>query len=188
MYRAFGKRIVDIVVAGAALVALAPVMIICAIGAKLSTPGPAIFRQQRIGRWGRPFEFYKFRSMPADTSDIASDQLGAISIRPFGRFLRRTNLDELPQLYNILRGDMSLIGPRPPIPSQADLIAMRRENGALACRPGLTGLAQVNSFDGMTAARKAAYDGEYAKRISLVGDAMIVIRTFCYLTRPPPRY
>ncbi len=153
MYRAFGKRIVDMVVAGAALVVLAPVMIICAIGVKMSTSGPAIFRQQRIGRWGRPFEFYKFRSMPADTPDISSDQLGAISIPPFGRFLRRTNLDELPQLYNVLRGEMSLIGPRPPIPSQAELIAMRKENGALACRPGLTGLAQINRFEGMAVAR-----------------------------------
>lgn len=188
MYRAFGKRLIDVVAAGGVLVALAPVMIACALLVKISSPGPAIFRQQRIGRGGEPFLFYKFRTMPADTGDVASDRLGTVTIGPIGRFLRRSNLDELPQLYNILRGDMSLIGPRPPISSQTDLVDMRRDNGALQCRPGLTGLAQVNSFDGMSAGRKAAFDGEYAAQISLAHDVAIVLKTFRYLTRPPPKY
>ncbi|WP_198152648.1 sugar transferase [Tsuneonella dongtanensis] len=179
---------VDIVVAGSALIVLSPVMLFCAVGAKLSSPGPAIFRQMRVGRGGAVFEFYKFRSMPADTRDVASDELGEVQLRPFGWFLRRSNLDELPQLVNILKGDMSLVGPRPPIPTQSELIVLRRENGALDCRPGLTGLAQINSFDGMSAAEKAAFDGVYAQRMSLLSDIAIVLRTFGYLKRTPPKY
>ena len=102
--------------------------------------------------------------------------------------IRRTNLDELPQLFNILKGDMSIVGPRPPIPSQQELTELRKANGAIACRPGLTGLAQVSSFDGMTVPQKAAFDGEYAKRISFVGDITIILRTFVYLLKPPPVY
>lgn len=188
IYEAFGKRLLDIVVAGSALIVLAPLMAVLAIGARLSSPGPAIFRQVRIGTHGATFEFYKFRSMPKNTGDIASDQIGRIDIRPFGKFLRRSNLDELPQLFNILRGDMSLIGPRPPLPSQIDLLALRRENGALACRPGLTGLAQVNSYDGMSLERKAEYDGIYAEKIGFFADMAVLCRTFGYLMRPPPTY
>lgn len=188
MYRRAGKRLLDIVVAGTALVLLSPLLALLALGARWSSPGPAIFRQNRVGRDGEIFTFYKFRSMPIDTGDISSDQVGAVALRPFGKFLRRSNLDELPQLYNILRGDMSLIGPRPPIPSQAELIALRRRNGALAVRPGLTGLAQVNSFDGMSIDAKAGFDGEYARDVTLWRDMAIVVRTFGYLTRPPPTY
>lgn len=188
MYRKLGKRAVDVAVSGAALLLLLPVMLVLGLGARLSSPGPAIFRQQRIGRGGAAFTFYKFRSMPANTGDVASHELGAVAIRPFGKFLRRSNLDELPQLWNIFRGDMSLIGPRPPIPSQTDLIELRRQNGALACRPGLTGLAQVNSYDGMSLNAKAGFDGDYAANVSFIGDCAIVLRTFGYLMRPPPTY
>lgn len=188
MYRTFGKRAVDLAVSGTALLVLLPLLLVLGIGVRLSSPGPAIFRQQRVGRGGSTFKFYKFRSMPANTGDVASHQLGAVAIRPFGKFLRRSNLDELPQLWNIVKGDMSLIGPRPPIPSQTDLVDLRRQNGALACRPGLTGLAQVNSYDGMSLEAKAAYDGDYAANVSFIGDCAIVFRTFGYLMRPPPTY
>ncbi len=126
--------------------------------------------------------------MPVNTRNTTSDQLGEISIPAFGRFLRRTNLDELPQLFNILIGDMSLVGPRPPLPDQYELLDLRRANGAIACRPGLTGLAQVHSFDGMSPKDKAALDGIYAANVSMIRDGMIVIKTFVYLTKPPPRY
>ena len=105
-----------------------------------------------------------------------------------GRLIRRTNVDELPQLVNILRGDMSIVGPRPPITSQSDLIELRRANGALNCRPGLTGWAQINAFDGMSVVRKAELDGDYAARISLRRDIVIILRTFGYLLKPPPKY
>lgn len=187
-YARFGKRAVDVVASLAVIVVLSVVLVLLALAARLSSPGPAIFRQTRVGRDGRPFTLLKFRSMPVDTGDIASDRIDAVAIRPFGRLIRRTNLDELPQLFNILRGDMSLIGPRPSLPSQTELVELRRANGALGCRPGLTGLAQVNSFDGMTIAQKAAWDGRYAARITLVRDIAIVWRTFGYLRRPPPTY
>lgn len=178
----------DIFVATVCIALLSPFLACIAVGVRLSSPGPAIFRQYRVGREGRPFCLFKFRSMPASTGDVASDRLGAIDIGRFGRFIRRTNLDELPQLVNILRGDMSLVGPRPPLPSQLELIEMRKDNGALSCRPGLTGLAQVNSFDGMSVSEKAAYDGQYAAKISFGGDVAIVLKTFIYLLTPPPIY
>lgn len=188
MYTHFGKRLVDILASLAALVILSPLLLILTFGARMSSPGPAIFRQVRVGREGQPFEFYKFRSMPVDTGDHASDQLDPIEIRPFGKLIRRTNLDELPQLLNILRGDMSLVGPRPPLPTQRELIELRRANGALTCRPGLTGLAQVNSFDRMSIAQKVFYDARYAQNVTAFGDAMIVFRTLGYLLKPPPTY
>lgn len=188
MYRAFGKRALDVLVSGGALLVLLPLILLLAIGTKLSSRGPVIFKQERVGKGGEAFEFYKFRSMPVGTANVSSENLGQIQIRPFGKFLRRSNLDELPQLFNILRGDMSLVGPRPPIPSQTDLVELRRANGALTCRPGLTGLAQVSSFDGMSVEQKAAYDGEYASGISALQDFSILVRTIGYLTRPPPTY
>ena len=188
MYRQFGKRLLDIVVSLSAAIVLSPLLLILAAGAAMSSPGPAIFRQKRTGRGGDSFEFYKFRSMPVDTGDVSSDSIGSVEITPFGKFLRRSNLDELPQLFNILKGDMSLVGPRPPIPSQEELIALRRANGALDCRPGLTGLAQVNSFDGMSVPQKAEFDRRYCERITFLGDVAIVLRTFGYLLKPPPKY
>lgn len=188
MYRAGGKRMMDIAASLLVLLALAPLLLAVAIGVKLSSPGPAIFRQQRVGKDGRPFEIYKFRSMPTGTGDVASDAIGKTTITAFGQFIRRTNLDELPQLFNILKGDMSLVGPRPPLASQQDLVDLRAANGALGCRPGLTGLAQVNSFDGMSVAEKAAFDGRYATRITLASDTAIIFRTIGYLMRPPPVY
>lgn len=188
MYRHGVKRALDIILSLIAALLLSPLLLFIAIAIKLADPGPIIFRQQRIGVAGRPFAFYKFRSMPVNTGDIPSDQIGAIRLSWIGRVIRRTNADELPQLWNVLKGDMSLVGPRPPIPSQDELIALRRENGALALRPGLTGWAQVNSYDGMSVAAKAALDGDYARTVSLVKDLRIVLRTFVYLLRAPPKY
>lgn len=188
MYPLFGKRLLDFTISLLAVVALAPILLICGIGVRATSAGPAIFSQTRIGKDGEKFVIFKFRSMPVNTQNTTSDQLGEISIPAFGRFLRRTNLDELPQLFNILKGDMSLVGPRPPLPDQYELLDLRRANGAIACRPGLTGWAQVHSFDGMSPKDKAALDGIYAADVSMIRDGMIVIKTFVYLTKPPPRY
>jgi len=188
MYRGGIKRLLDFLFAFFALILLSPVIAAIALTIRTSDPGPAIFRQQRVGTGGRHFTIFKFRSMPIDTGDIASDLLGEVRLSAVGRFIRRTNLDELPQLFNILRGDMSLVGPRPPIPSQIELISMRRENGALACRPGLTGLAQVNGYDGMSVPHKASFDGDYARRITFLDDLIIILRTFGYVLKPPPTY
>jgi O-antigen biosynthesis protein WbqP len=188
MYGAFGKRIFDLVTALVALLVLSPLMLLIAILIKGIDPGPVIFRQQRVGINGRMFDFYKFRSMPVDTSDIPSDRLGEIRMSWVGRLIRRSNIDELPQLVNIVLGDMSIVGPRPPIASQTELVGLRRQNGALACRPGLTGLAQVKSFDGMSVAQKAAFDASYAQSVTLLNDLKIILNTVVYLLKPPPVY
>jgi O-antigen biosynthesis protein WbqP len=188
MYERGLKRGLDIMIAFVALILLSPLCLAVILSIHIFDPGPAIFRQKRVGRNGQVFEFYKFRSMPLNTGDIPSDKLGNLRLSWIGRLIRRTNVDELPQLVNILKGDMSIVGPRPPIPSQGVLIELRRDNGALACRPGLTGLAQVSSFDGMSIEQKAAFDGQYATSISLLWDIIIVARTFLYLLKPPPKY
>ncbi len=188
MYQAFGKRCADLVVGISGLVLLSPLILALVVLILIFDPGPAVFRQERVGVDGRRFLFYKFRSMPVNTESVSSRQLGTIKRTWIGKFIRRTNLDELPQLFNIIKGEMSLVGPRPPILSQLDLIDYRRKNGALQCRPGLTGLAQVNSYDGMTAAEKAAFDGQYANNISFINDAKVILSTFGYLLKPPPVY
>ncbi len=126
--------------------------------------------------------------MAVDTQDVPSGEIGNPNITTIGRFLRRTNIDELPQLINVLRGDMSLVGPRPPLAQQSDVIVARRANGALTLRPGLSGLAQVNAYDGMSPMEKAVHDGAYTAQLSLLTDLKVVARTFVYLLRPPPTY
>jgi len=188
MYLRFGKRTLDVIASTATLVVLSPFLLLLAIVIKIDDRGPALFVQERVGRNGKPFRLLKFRSMPIATREAASDELGSIEVTSVGKFIRRTNMDELPQLINVLRGDMSIVGPRPPIPSQQKLIDMRLANGALACRPGLTGLAQINAYDGMGVEEKAGYDGKYAANVTLLTDVKIILGTFAYLLKPPPVY
>ena len=188
MYGTFGKRIADVALSGIALVVLSPMLAIIAVIIKCEDGGRVIFRQSRIGRGMAPFMLLKFRSMRENVGDLPSDKARTLPITRIGKVIRRTNLDELPQLVNILRGDMSVVGPRPALPSQVELIELRRANGAFGVRPGLTGLAQVNSYDNMPASHKAQYDGQYAARITLWGEIKIILRTFVYLTKPPPTY
>ncbi|PWW06853.1 MULTISPECIES: sugar transferase [Pseudidiomarina] len=187
-YQRFGKHLFDLFIVVFATLVLSPFMLLIALMIKVFDPGPIIFKQKRVGRGGSVFDFYKFRSMPVNTGDLPSDKVGQVQLTWIGKFIRRTNLDELPQLFNVLKGDMSIVGPRPPIPSQTELTELRRDNGALHCRPGLTGLAQVSSFDGMSVPEKAAFDGKYADSVSFWGDASIILRTFVYLLKPPPVY
>lgn len=188
VYKVWGKRFFDLLAAFSALTALFPLLALIAVLIKVFDPGPVIFRQKRVGRLGQPFTFFKFRSMPVNTGDVPSDQVGQVKLSWVGRLIRRTNIDELPQLVNILRGDMSIVGPRPPIPSQIELVEARASNGAYNCRPGLTGLAQVSSFDGMSLGQKAEFDGEYAVNITFTKDVSIILKTFLYLLKPPPVY
>lgn len=182
------KRIVDVILAVCLLVCLAPVYIIIALVVRFQDGGPAIFKQERIGKKGVVFRLYKFRSMPLSTPNVESKDTKKLQITPFGKFIRKTNLDELPQFYNVLKGEMSFIGPRPPIPSQLKLIQLRKENGAVNLSPGLTGWAQVNSYDGMTVEQKAKFDGEYALKISFLFDCIILLKTTLYFTKKPPTY
>ena len=154
----------------------------CVIGllVAVTSRGPAIFSQKRIGRNGKPFNCYKFRTMRADAphSCATPDLNDADSfITPVGKILRKTSLDELPQLFNVLKGDMSFIGPRPLIPEESDIHEERMKRGVYLLRPGISGLAQINGRDRVDAAAKVRYDEEYLRHISLRLDAKIVLKT-----------
>jgi len=187
-YDPYVKRGLDLFVAIVAGIALSPLVAVIFILIKTFDPGPVIFRQKRVGKNLAEFCFYKFRSMPVDTADTPSADLGHVKLSWIGRVLRRTNLDELPQLVNVIKGEMSIVGPRPPIPSQDVLLGIRAQNDALKCVPGLTGLAQVSSFDGMSVSEKARLDGRYAANICFSSDMAIILRTFVYLFSKPPVY
>lgn len=188
MYARFGKRLFDILVSSIALAVLLPLMLLVSIAIRLEDGGPALFRQKRVGQNGRLFVLLKFRSMPVNTSDTPSAKAGMLKVTRVGAFIRRTNIDELPQLINILRGDMSIVGPRPALPTQKELCELREKLGALHCKPGLTGLAQVHSYTGMPETEKATWDAKYSEQITFVGDLVIIFRTFGYLLKPPPVY
>lgn len=182
------KRLLDIILAVFLIIMLSPIYGIIALIIFLQDGGTPVFKQIRVGYGGKEFMFYKFRSMPLKTPNVESHKRDKLIITPFGRFIRRLNLDELPQFFNVLIGDMSFIGPRPPIPSQVKLITLRRANQSLFLRPGLTGWAQVNSYDNMPEEVKAKFDGEYAHRISLKMDLLILFKTVIYFTKKPPTY
>jgi len=175
------KRIMDFVISLFALIIASPVLLIIAILVRATSKGPAIFKQVRSGKDLKEFEIYKFRTMytsaPKDTPTHLLD--GAQSfITPVGAFLRKTSLDELPQLVNILKGDMSIVGPRPPLPTQYDLIEARAKVGANSLRPGLTGWAQINGRDELPIDVKAGLDGEYVRRMSFAFDVKCFFGTF----------
>ena len=172
MYQYGLKRVLDFLLALCGLLVLWPVFLIIAIAIKIDDPGPVFFSQKRVGLHKRYFQLYKFRSMKVSTPDVPTHLLEHPEqyISRVGGFLRKTSLDELPQLLNILRGDMAVIGPRPALWSQEDLIAERDQYGANDVRPGLTGWAQINGRDELTIEEKSAYDGEYVKRLSFAFD------------------
>jgi len=185
MYRFF-KRTFDIIISLIGLIILSPVMIIVALLVVLTSKGPALFKQNRIGAGKRVFLMYKFRSMRTDTpKDMPTHLLNDPDrfITPVGRFIRKTSLDELPQLFNIIAGDMSIIGPRPALPNQTDLIAERDKYGANDIRPGLTGWAQINGRDELPIPVKAAYDGEYCRKMSFVFDLKCFFLTIIKVLR-----
>ena len=170
------------------MVVLSPVFGLIAIAILLDDGRPVLFKQQRVGRNGEPFELLKFRSMPVNSGDVPKAAATTLRVTRVGRVIRRLNFDELPQLFNILRGDMSVVGPRPALASQEALCQLRRESGAVRCRPGLTGLAQVNAYDGMPEEVKAKFDAEYVETLSLPNDVRIMVRTVGYLRHRPPVY
>jgi len=157
-----------------------PVMVVLAVLVTTTSRGGIFFKQQRFGKNQRLFSIYKFRSMKINTpKDVPTDQLANPQqyITKVGRVLRKLSLDELPQLINILKGDMSLVGPRPALYNQLDLIALREKNGSNAVPVGLTGLAQIKGRDELPLEEKAAYDGEYARRMGFLFDIKILLAT-----------
>ena len=181
MYRGFFKRFFDIVLSFFGIVILALPMLIIAIAVKCDSKGPAIFKTERVGKNKKPFKFYKFRSMSIDAPKDCAPRLlhSEDYITKVGAFLRKTSLDELPQMFCILKGDMSIIGPRPAGLSEEDLVAERDKYKANNVAPGLTGLAQISGRDVLASdiEKKAWYDGEYAKKITLWGDVKIFFKT-----------
>ncbi len=180
MYKRFFKRLIDIILSGAGIILLSVPMLVIALVIKAEDPGPAIFRQQRVGRGKRLFWLYKFRSMkmntPHDTPTHLLENPQQYLLKS-GLILRKLSLDELPQMFNIFRGQMSIVGPRPALWNQDDLIAERDKYGANDIKPGLTGWAQINGRDELGIEVKAALDGEYVKKESFLFDAKCFFAT-----------
>lgn len=176
----FLKRFFDIVLSLVAIIVFSWLLIIIAVAIVVEDKGNILFKQKRIGKNKKEFYIYKFRTMKVSTpKDVPTHLLDNPEsyITKIGGFLRKTSIDELPQLFNILKGDMSIVGPRPALWNQFDLIALRDENGSNSVRPGLTGWAQVNGRDELPIDVKAGFDGEYIKKMSIIFDIKIILMT-----------
>ena len=186
MYQSFLKRALDLLLSGIGLLLAGIPMLIVAAVIKAEDPGPAVFRQKRVGIHKTYFTLYKFRSMKMSTPhDVPTHQLENPEqyLLKSGKFIRKYSIDELPQLLNIFRGDMSIIGPRPALWNQDDLIAERDRYGANDVKPGLTGWAQINGRDELEIPVKAKLDGDYAKNISFLFDCRCFFGTFFKVLR-----
>ena len=174
------KRILDFIASLIGLIILSPAFLILAVLVKADSKGPVFFTQKRVGKNKKLFNMYKFRTMRTDTPhDMPTHLLSnpEAYITKTGKFLRKSSLDELPQLFNIIAGDMSVVGPRPALWNQDDLVAKRDKYGANDILPGLTGWAQINGRDELEIDVKAAFDGEYVKKMSLLFDIRCIIKT-----------
>ena len=180
------KRTIDVLLSGIGILVLSPILLILCIAIKLDSPGPILFTQKRVGIHKSYFQIYKFRTMRTDTpKDMPTHMLSNPEqyITRTGKFLRRTSLDELPQIFNIFKGDMSIVGPRPALWNQYDLIAERDKHGANDVLPGLTGWAQINGRDELEIPVKARLDGEYVKKYGLGMDLRCFFGTFVSVLR-----
>lgn len=180
MYKAFFKRLIDIVLSALGIVVLAIPMLIIAIIVKIDSPGSVLFKQRRIGKNKKEFNMLKYRSMYSEAPKNMPTHLlenPDSYITTSGKFLRKYSLDELPQMFNIFKGDMSIIGPRPALWNQYDLIEERDKYGANDIKPGLTGLAQISGRDELPIQIKAKYDGEYTEGLSFIMDCRCFLKT-----------
>jgi undecaprenyl phosphate N,N'-diacetylbacillosamine 1-phosphate transferase len=179
-------RVLDLIIASALLLVLSPVLLVCAMAVRRSSPGPVLYRQLRLGRYGTTFFLLKFRSMYVDAPDIWNVDGSAYSgrndprVTRIGRLLRDTSLDELPQLVNVMRGEMSLVGPRPDQASQLCYYT-EEERRKLNVKPGITGLAQISGRNNISWERRKALDVYYTNRKSAWLDLVILIRTIPYV-------
>tara|TARA_R110001606_G_scaffold172539_2_gene318742 strand:- start:158 stop:652 length:495 start_codon:yes stop_codon:yes gene_type:complete len=153
-------------------------MLAIAVAVKVSSPGPAIFAQRRVGKGRKIFTCYKFRTMSDGTKESATHEIQSSSVTPLGSFLRAVKLDELPQIFNIFRNEMSLVGPRPCLPIQTELIAERQLRNVYGIKPGITGLAQVKDIDMSDPHRLAEVDAQYMAQRTLVSEMKILVATF----------
>lgn len=186
MYQRFGKRLLDVLLSGCGIVILSPVYLIVSLAIVLDDPGPILFRQKRVGIHKSFFQILKFRTMKMETpKDVPTHLLENPQqyITRVGRVLRKTSLDELPQIFQIFTGKMSIIGPRPALWNQDDLIAERDLYGANDVRPGLTGWAQINGRDELPISVKARFDGEYVQKMSFLFDCKCFFGTIFSVLR-----
>lgn len=180
MYKKFLKRTIDIILSLVGIIILSVPMVLVAIAIKIDSKGPILFKQQRVGINKTTFTILKFRSMAFDTpKDVPTHLLTSATsyITKVGAFIRKTSLDELPQLFCILKGDMSVVGPRPCLENQIDLIKERDKYGANNIKPGLTGLAQISGRDELEISIKAKYDGEYIEKMNFLFDIKCIFLT-----------
>lgn len=180
MYQKYGKRLLDLILSALGIVLLSPVFAVLAVAIKLDDPGPVFFRQTRVGIHKTHFQILKFRTMKMDSPrDVPTHLLENPDqyITRVGKILRRTSLDELPQIFQIFTGKMAIIGPRPALWNQYDLIEARDKYGANDIRPGLTGWAQINGRDELPISIKAWYDGEYVDKLSFWFDCKCFVGT-----------
>lgn len=173
------KRVLDFIISLFALIILSPMFLIVSVCILISDGSPVFFRQKRVGKNNELFEIYKFRTMKRGTENVASNDLSDanVKITKFGKILRATSIDELPQFLNILNGTMSLIGPRPLIPEETKIRELRQKYNVYSVRPGITGWAQVNGRDNVSAEKKALLDKEYVEKQSLMFDIKIFFMT-----------
>lgn len=171
------KRIFDIFCAGFGLLIAGPLILVLIWIIRRESHGPGIFSQERIGRGGQVFVCHKLRTMHEGTPNVPTHLATAAQVTATGGLLRRRKLDELPQLWNVLKGDMSFVGPRPCLPTQMVLVEERQKRGVLSLRPGITGLAQINNIDMSDPVRLAEKDAEYLATYSFSGDIAILFRT-----------
>ena len=171
------KRLLDFSVAAVMLLLLSPLMGITALLVKWTSPGTIFFGQTRVGKYGTHFTCYKFRTMRLGTGEHQTHEVAADAVMKIGSLLRKTKIDELPQAWNILRRELSLVGPRPSLPSQSRLIEERRKRGVLSVRPGITGLAQINGIDMRDPVELARWDTRYIAQQSLLTDIRIIFAT-----------
>jgi O-antigen biosynthesis protein WbqP len=174
------KRTMDLLIGISSVVLCGPLFLLCWAAVRLTSPGPALHWSRRVGKDNHLFRMPKFRTMLIDTPQLAThllDQPG-LYLTPIGALLRKSSLDELPQLYSVCRGDLSLVGPRPALFNQSDLVLLRTRRGVHRLVPGITGWAQVNGRDELEIPRKVGYDAEYMRAQSLALDCKILVLTF----------
>lgn len=180
MYEKMVKRRLDVLFSGALLIIGAIPMVVIAVLVATTSKGPVFFKQERYGLNSKKFVIYKFRTMYIEAPVVSNQEFSDIHnyLTPLGSFLRKTSLDELPQLWNVFIGDMSFVGPRPLAETDLDVIKLRQQTGADRVRPGITGLAQVNGRNRISDNQKAAYDDEYAKNLTFAMEFKVVFKTF----------
>lgn len=173
-----GKRLIDLMFCAAVIILAGWILAMVWLLVRLGSPGPGIFAQERVGKHGQTFICYKFRTMKTGTRQAGTHELTADAITGIGAFLRKTKVDELPQVWNILRGELSLVGPRPGLPVQTELTAARQARGVLSVLPGITGLAQIDGIDMSDPKRLAKVDARYSAQRGLLLDIKIIMATF----------